>query len=112
LFYGVDLFDFLKQKSIWDEILKYLEQWKKAIPDFPETNFDIDAESSFEEIKDLSPSLYRKIFQDDVIFNEIILTIFPEQKTLKLLLDYFKEKSSEKIIYKTIANLLEEKLES
>jgi len=112
LFYGIELFDFLKQKNIWDEILQYLEQWKKEIPDFPETNFDIEAENSFEEIKDLSPSLYRKIFQDDVIFNEIILTIFPEKKTLKLLLDYFKEKSSEKIIYKTIANLLEEKLES
>ena len=92
--------------------MKYLEQWKKAIPDFPETNFDIDAESSFEEIKDLSPSLYRKIFQDDVIFNEIVLTIFPEKKTLKLLLDYFKEKSSEKTIYKTIANLLEERLKN
>ena len=87
-----------------------MEQWKKEIPDFPETNFDIDAESSFEEIKDLSPSLYRKIFQDDVIFNEIVLTIFPEKKTLRLLLDYFKKKSSEKTIYKTIANLLEERL--
>lgn len=112
LFYGVELFDFLKQKNIWDEILKYLEQWKKEIPDFPETNFDIDAEISFEEIKDLQPSFYRKIFQNDIIFNEIVLTIFPEKKTLKLLLDYFKEKSSEKTIYKTIANLLEEKLES
>ena len=112
LFYGVELFDFLKQKNIWDEILKYLEQWKKEIPDFPETNFDIDHESSFEEIKNLSPSLYRKIFQNKIIFNEIILTIFPEKKTLKLLLSYFKEKSSEKIIYKTIANLLEEKLEN
>ncbi|CEG12400.1 conserved hypothetical protein [groundwater metagenome] len=88
LFYGIELFDFLKQKNIWDEILKYLERWKKEIPDFPETNFDIDAESSFEEIKDLSPTIYRKIFQDDIIFNEIILTIFPEKKTLKLLLDY------------------------
>ena len=26
LFYGVELFDFLKQKNIWNEILKYLEQ--------------------------------------------------------------------------------------
>lgn len=112
LFYGIELFDFLKQKSIWDEILKYLEQWKKAIPDFPETNFDINAESSFKEIKDLSPSLYRKIFRDDIIFNEIILTIFPEKRTLKLLLNYFNEKSSEKTIYKTIADLLEEKLEN
>ena len=110
LFYGVELFELLNKKDVWGEILNYLEQWKKEIPDFPETNFDIDAESSFEEIKDLSPSLYRKIFQDDVIFNEIVLTIFPEKKTLKLLLDYFKEKSSEKTIYKTIANLLEERL--
>lgn len=110
LFYGIELFSFLRQSSVWGEILKYLEKWKKEIPDLPETNFDIEPESSFEEIKDLSPSLYRKIFQDDVIFNEIVLTIFPEKKTLKLLLKYFKEKSSEKTIYKTIADLLEEKL--
>ncbi len=110
LFYGVELFDFLQQGKIWNEILKYLQQWKKEIPDFPETNFDIDAESSFEEIKSLSPALYRKLLQDDAIFNEIILTIFPEKKTLRLLLDYFKEKSSEKIIYKTISKVLEERI--
>jgi len=62
LFYGVELFELLNKKDVWGEILSYLEQWKKEIPDFPETNFDIDAEGSFEEIKDLSPSLYRKIF--------------------------------------------------
>lgn len=110
LFYGVELFDFLQQGKIWNEILKYLQQWKKEIPDFPETNFDIDAESSFEEIKGLSPALYRKLFQDDIIFNEIILTVFPEKKTLRLLLNYFKEKSSEKIIYKTISKALEERI--
>ena len=110
LFYGVELFDFLQQEKTWSEILKYLEQWKKEIPDFPETNFDIDAESSFEEIKSLSPALYRKLFQDDIIFNEIILTVFPEKKTLRLLLDYFKGKSSEKIIYKTISKALEERI--
>ncbi|MCD4761745.1 restriction endonuclease [bacterium] len=110
LFYGVELFDYLDKNNIWDEILKYLEQWKKEIPDFPETNFDIDADNSFEEIKDLSPSLYRKIFKDDVIFKEIILTIFPEKKTLKLLLDYFEVKAEKKIIYKTISEALKKKL--
>jgi hypothetical protein len=110
LFYGVELFDFLRQGKVWNEILEYLEKWKKEIPDFPETNFDIDPESSFEEIKSLSPALYRKLFQDDIIFNEIILTVFPEKKTLRLLLDYFKQKSSEKIIYKTISKALEERI--
>lgn len=110
LSYGVELFDFLQQGKTWSEILKYLEQWKKEIPDFPETNFDIDTESSFEEIKNLSPSLYRKLFQDDAIFNEIILTIFPEKKTLRLLLDYFKKKSSEKVIYATISKALEKRI--
>ncbi|MBU4312120.1 MAG: restriction endonuclease [Candidatus Omnitrophica bacterium] len=110
LFYGKELFDFLNRENTWDEILRYLEQWKAEIPDFPETNFDIDAENSFEEIKDLSPSLYRRIFQDDTIFNEIILTLFPEKKTLRLLLDYFRSKASEKIIYRTIADLLQYRL--
>ena len=110
LFYGKELFDFLNHESTWDEILKYLEKWKAEIPDFPETSFDIEAENSFEEIKDLSPSLYRRIFQDDTIFDEIILTLFPEKKTLQLLLDYFRSKASEKIIYRTIADLLQSKL--
>lgn len=110
LFYGKELFEFLNHESTWNEVLKYLEQWKAKIPDFPETNFDIDAENSFEEIKDLSLSLYRRIFQDDTIFSEIILTLFPEKKTLRLLLDYFKSKAVEKIIYRTIADLLQSKL--
>lgn len=110
LFYGKELFEFLKHKNTWGEILKYLEEWKVEIPDFPETNFDIEAESSFEEIKNLSPSLYRKIFQNDTIFDEIILTLFPEKKTLQLLLDYFRSKAPEAKIYQTIASLLQSKL--
>ncbi len=110
LFYGKELFEFLKITKVWDEILKYLEEWKKDIPDLPETNFDIDAQSSFEEIRDLSPAVYRDLFKDDVIFNDIVLTIFPQKKTLKLLLEYFKSKSKEMVIYSTLAKELERKL--
>ena len=110
LFYGKELFDFLVLNSVWDEILDYLEKWKKEIPELPETNFDLDAKESFEDIKDLNPIYFRKIFQNEEIFNEIILTIFPEKKTLNLLLKFFKRKSTEKIIYKTLAELLEKKL--
>ncbi len=110
LFYGKELFEFLKNIKIWEEILKYLGEWKKDIPDLPETNFDIDAQSSFEEIKDLSPIIFRNLLKDDEIFKEIVLTIFPQKKTLKLLLEYFKSKSKEMVIYSTLAKELERRL--
>jgi hypothetical protein len=111
LFYGKEFFEHLHHGETWDEILKHLEKWKTEIPDFPETNFDTDAKNSFLEIKDLPPSIYRTIFQDEVIFNEIVLTLFPEKKTLKLLQDYFRSKSAEKKIYQTLADLLQDKLQ-
>ena len=108
--YGEEFFEFLGHSEIWKEILKYLEEWKKEIPELPETNFDLDAESSFEEIKDLNPALFRTIFKNDEIFNEIVLTIFPEKKTLKLLLKHFESESKEKTIYKTLSELLKKRI--
>ena len=108
--YGEELFEFLGHPEIWKEILQYLKEWKKEIPELPETNFDLDAESSFEEIKDLNPALFRTIFESDDIFNEIVLAIFPEKKTLKLLLNYFESKSDEKTIYKTLSELLKKRI--
>jgi len=37
----------------------YLQECKKEIP---ETNFDLNVESSFEEIKDLNPTYFRTLF--------------------------------------------------
>ena len=112
LFYGIELFNHLGHKNIWYEMLEHLKKWKGEVPDFPETNFDIDAVNSFDEIKDLSPNLYRKILKNNDIYKEIILTIFPEKKTLILLLSYFREKSSEKSIYKTVGDLLADRLKN
>jgi len=109
--YGEEFFEFLGHSEIWEEILKYLEKWKKEIPELPETNFDLDAESTFEEIKDLNPALFRKIFKNDEIFNEIVLTLFPEKKTLKFLLKHFETKSKEKTIFKTLSELLRERIQ-
>lgn len=108
IFYGKPLFEHLNMETIWDEILDYLQQWKKDIPDLPEINFDIDAESTFEEIKTLSPAIYRKLFLDEQIFQEIVLTLFPERKTLNLLLTYFSQQSLP--IYKTLHNSLSDKI--
>ena len=104
IFYGKSLFDYLGYTDIWVEILSYLEQWRKEIPDLPEINFDLDANHTFEEIKDLKPSVFRKLLENDEIFSEIVLTLFPEKSTLKLLLKYFETK--ETTIYYTISNNL------
>ena len=43
-------------------------------------NFDLNTESSFEEIKDLNPAYFRTLLYNDEIFIEIILTLFPQKK--------------------------------
>jgi Holliday junction resolvase-like predicted endonuclease len=110
IFYGKTLFEYLGYSDIWDEILEYLAEWKKEIPDLPEINFDLDAEHTFEEIKDLRPLVFRKLFSSDEIFSEILLTIFPEKTTLNLLLEHFKYKSKQNKIFGTLAEMLREKL--
>lgn len=108
LFYGRSLFDFLGFSDAWDEILLHLTNWKKAIPDLPEINFDIDAKHTFEEIKDLNPMIFRKLFDNETIFNDIILTLFPQKKTLRLLNDYFSNKTE--TIYKSLCEIIKKKI--
>lgn len=108
IFYGKTLFDYLGYSDIWNETLEYLAIWKKEIPDLPEINFDLDAHHTFEEIKDLKPLVFRKLLENKEIFNEIVLTLFPEKKTLKLLYEYYSQK--QETIYRTIANKLNKRL--
>ncbi len=108
IFYGKTLFDYLGYSDIWNETLEYLAIWKKEIPDLPEINFDLDAHHTFEEIKYLKPLVFRKLLENEEIFNEIVLTLFPEKKTLKLLYEYYSQK--QETIYRTIANKLNEKI--
>jgi len=103
LLYGKELFEFLNKANAWDEILDYLRKWKNSIPDLPELNFDLNASATFNEIKDLPTSIFRKLFENKEIFDDIVLTLFPEKKTLRLLLDYFKQKSNISI-YRTLYN--------
>ncbi len=53
----------------------------------PEINFDKESKQSFNEIKDLSPSIFRKLFSNTELFEQIVKTIFPENKVLLLLID-------------------------
>jgi len=104
LFYGKDFYDFIKAPNVWDEINEYLIKWRASIPDLPIVNFDLDSNDTFEEIKDLNPSIYNYLFSNDKIYEQIIKTIFPTGETVKLLLKYFSSKNA--TIYKTIVKKL------
>jgi len=105
--YGKEFFDLIKLPNVWNEIIDHLKKWRNELPDTPEINFDKEAKHSFEEIKNLSPSIYRKLFDNEEIYKEIVLTIFPEKKTLILLRKYFE--TIDKKIYKTLVTKLKQK---
>jgi len=105
--YGKEFFDLINETDTWEEIITYLKKWRSELPDTPEINFDLESKQSFDEIKDLSPSIYRKLFDNGELYKEIVLTIFPEKKTLALLKQYFETK--DKKIYKTLVEKLKNK---
>lgn len=104
LVYGVEFWRDIKHEEVWGELLNFLTRWKKEIPDMPSINFDESAEDSFNEIKDLKSSLYRKLFENKDICEQILPILFPENKVPKLLMEYFRNLGQTKTIYKNLAN--------
>lgn len=104
LVYGVEFWRDIKHEEVWDELLSFLTRWKKEIPDMPSINFDESAEDSFNEIKDLKTSIYRKLFENKDICEQILPILFPENKVPKLLMEYFRNLGQTKTIYKNLAN--------
>ena len=110
LYYGGQMFGDINgiadfNDEIWKETLHYLEKWKTTLPDMPEVNFDANAEAVFDEIKDLSPCIYRKLLNNLEIRQKIFPIIFPEGKVLEKLSEYFWSKNEK--IYNTLAELIE-----
>ena len=94
-----------------DEIIDFLRTWRNDLPDLPEINFDLTYQETFEEIKDLSPSVFRSLFDNDEIININFPIIFPERKTLYLLLGHFKDISESNSKNSTLYAKLHSKLE-
>ena len=105
LVYGGELFDAVGLSESWNEIISHLTRWREEIPDLPEINFDSDAEETFEEIKDLPPPVFRKLFSNEEL-DPIIRTLFPTGRTLALLSLYFEGRSRERV-YRELFHLLE-----
>jgi hypothetical protein len=110
LFYGGELFDeYLGKPDLWEQMLSWLKDWKDSLPEFPEINFDSNPEKSFNEIKNLGIRHWRRILENDRLWEEGVMNvIFREGKTLIMLSEFFKSKDRKR--YKELAKLLEEKL--
>ncbi|MEM3829578.1 MAG: hypothetical protein QXP36_10245 [Conexivisphaerales archaeon] len=109
LLYGSEFFEFLKQGNFWNNMLEWLKKWKNNLPELPELNFDASPEENFKEIKDLALIYWRKILENDKLWDEgIIKVLSKEGKTLQLLLNYFKTNPSNP--YQQIAQKLSERL--
>lgn len=109
LFYGKELFDYLKHPEIWENILSWLKEWKNSLPTFPEIDFDNKPHESFEEIKELTPSIWKKLLKNENLWEEgIIKALFKKGETLKLLLDFFEKQKKKD--YQQLAKLLTERL--
>jgi hypothetical protein len=108
-FYSKEQFDYLKKPELWDKMLLWSKQWKDSLPELPEINFDATPKESFEEIKDLELRHWRRILEDDNLWEEgIIKAIFRKGITLQLLLDFFKKQKTN--TYKQLAYTLAERL--
>ncbi|GAA9979722.1 hypothetical protein VN0965_12130 [Helicobacter pylori] len=107
LCYGKELFENLNIPQVWDEVLTHLVWWREILPDLPSLNFDENPLESFREIKDLAPSVYRKLLDNDEIFN-LVLILFPEQKVLKMLVEHFRQQN--KTIYQQLVSKLAARL--
>ena len=78
--------------DIWDEVTRYLAEWKENLPDMPELNLDLNCDEIFEEIKDMKPLTFRKLFTNEDIKEQILPILFPDWAVLKKLRDYFEKK--------------------
>ena len=110
LFYGKELFEFLKSPKYWKSLLNWLNKWKKSLPEIPEIDLDTNPQESFEEIKDLEIRYWRKLLENEKLWEEgIIKAIFRTGQTLNLILNYFT--NQELAPYQKISTLLKDRLE-
>ncbi|MCR5504345.1 MAG: hypothetical protein K6E94_02050, partial [Elusimicrobiaceae bacterium] len=103
LCYGKDLFDNIGAPNIWVNMVSNLKEWRNNLPDLPETNFEQNIEESFNEIKDLSPTIFRKILENKDIKREIFPILFPSGKLLEKLSQYFMTKN--RPVYKQLSKM-------
>jgi len=109
LLYGKELFEYFKRPELWDDIIAWLKKWKDELPELPEINFDNDPEGNFDRIKELEIRYWRKILDNDKLWEEGIMKAMSRNGAiLRLVLESFK--SNKDTPYKKLSEQLEQKL--
>ncbi len=102
LFYGSELFG---------QITGWLARWQGELSDFPEVNFDLNPEQSFEEIKNLAPRHLESLLSNTELWERGVMSVlFPEGTTLQRLQTHLAEHPSR--IRRSVAEILFNLLES
>lgn len=109
LLYGKELFEYFKRPKLWDDIIAWLKKWKDGLPELPEINFDTDPEESFDRVKELEIRYWRKILDNDKLWEEgIMKAISRNGAILRLVLESFR--SNKDTPHKKLSEQLEQKL--
>lgn len=110
LFYGKELFEGFSRPKDWDNMLSWLEEWKRSLPDFPEVDLDRDPEKNATEIAEMRVGLWRRLVTNDEIWKSGIMHIVSRRgKTLEMVAEIFAKKKGDPARIK-IAELIQEKL--
>lgn len=108
LCYGSEFFDSIGMTNEWNEIVAHLTNWRANLPDMLNLNFD-RFEGAFDEVKELQPSIWKKLFTHTKIIEEIFPIIFPHGTLLN---NIYREKMNATQwfeVCQTIKNYLIEK---
>ncbi|MDR2494374.1 MAG: hypothetical protein LBD24_04025 [Spirochaetaceae bacterium] len=109
LCYGKELWEEIGHPELWAELKAHLECWKKEyISKGLSINFDEYPENAFDEIKRVKIEVFYKLFDNKEICKEILPVIFPQNKVLRLLHNYFSQKAGENRMYETVAGRIGE----
>lgn len=91
--------------TVWQETLSHLKQWKDTLPDMPEINFDNEPTETYKEFMAISPSIFRKLFENAEIRMQILPILFPTGRVLQMLKQFFLSQTAP--IYKHLADLID-----
>ena len=89
LFYGPELFEkFVKYPQGWGSLLEWLRAWRKTVSEMETIDFDAEPNRSFEEVRSLPPSVWRRIAANDSLWESGVMNaIFSTGDTLQAVAD-------------------------